>query len=147
MKVINKKAKFDYQLFDRFEAGISLTGPEVKSIKNKRISLKEAYIRFRDGEVFLINANVAPYPFADNRNYDPTRSRKLLLHKKEILRLQKKMEAKNYVLVPTAVYTKGRNIKVEIALAKPKKKWEKRETLRRRDIMREVEKEVKSFRG
>lgn len=145
MRVINRKAKFDYDLFDRYEAGISLTGPEVKSIRNKRISLKESFVRIREGEVFLSNANVSPYPFADNRDYDPTRSRKLLLTKKEILSLQKKMEAKNLVLVATAIYTKGRNIKIEIALGKPKKKWEKRESLKRRDIMREAEKEISNF--
>ena len=145
MKVINKKAKFDYELFDRLEAGISLTGPEVKSIKQKKISLKESYVRIRDGELFLINANVAPYPYADNRNYEPTRSRKLLLTKKEILLLQKKMEAKSYILVATAIYTKGRNIKVEIALAKPKKKWEKKEAKKRADLDREMEKAVSGF--
>lgn len=144
MKIINKKARFKYEILDRAEAGIVLTGAEVKSVRIGHISLAEAYVKIREGEVWLVGANISPYKFADNKNYDPTRSRKLLLSKKEILGLEQKMEAKNLVLAPAAIYTKGKRIKLEIALAKPKKRWEKKETLKRRDIMREMEREAAS---
>jgi SsrA-binding protein len=144
VKVINRKARFNYQFLDKFEAGIVLTGAEVKSIKQGKIRLDESFIKIDSkGEVWLVNSHIHPYPFADNRNYEPTRSRKLLLHRKEILSLTKKMEGRNLTLVPTSCYTKKRRIKLEFALAKGKKKWEKKEKIKKRDLEREMKRELK----
>lgn len=143
MKIINKKARFRYQLFDRFETGIVLTGAEVKSIRQGKLSLGEAYVRFHENEIWLVNANISPYQFADNRNYDPTRTRKLLLKRREITSLVHKQESKNLIMVPTAIYTHGKRIKLEIALAKPKKLWQKKEAIKRKDIDRETERELR----
>jgi SsrA-binding protein len=145
LKIINKKAKFDYQIFDRLEAGIVLTGAEVKSIKNSHISLKESFVKIINKELFLINANISPYKFADNSKYDPKKTRKLLAKKKEILSLEKKMESKNLTLIPISIYTKNNKIKLEIALAKGKKQFEKRESKKRQDQNREQEKALKNF--
>lgn len=143
MKVVNRKAKYNYYLLDTLEAGVVLTGAETKSAKQGKISLNEAYVRIMDQGVELINAHIAPYKYADQKNYDPQRTRRLLLHKKEILRLYKKMEGKNLTLVPTAAYTKNGRVKIEIALAKGKKKWDKREVIKRRDLDRQARKELR----
>ena len=146
MKIINRKAKFKYEFLDKVEAGIALIGPEVKSIKQGKINLGDAYVRVDPNqEVWLVNANIAPYAFADNRNYNPTRSRKLLLHKQEILSLVKKMESKNLVLVPSSCYTVKKQIKIEVALAKAKKQWQKKEVVKRRDLEREMQRELKNY--
>lgn len=142
MKIINRKARFRYELLERVEAGIALTGAEVKSIKAHRMSLAEAYVRFHEGEAWLINAMIPPYKFADSRDYDPTRTRKLLLHQRELLSLGQKMAQKNLSLVPTAVYLKNNRVKLEIALARPKKLWQKKEAKKRADIEREMEREL-----
>lgn len=140
MKIINRKARYNYSLFEKFEVGVVLTGPEVKSLKAGNASLAESFVRIIDGEAWLLNAHINPYPYADNRNYNARRSRKLLLHKKELLKLQQKTKMKSLTLVPVSCYTKGRNIKLEIALARGKKKYDKREAIKRRDIERELAK-------
>ncbi len=138
-KIINRKARFDYELLEKVEAGIMLTGAEVKSVKQGQISLKEGFVRVDDNEeVWLVNAHIHPYKFADNKNYEPTRSRKLLLRKKEILSLLKKTEGKNLTLVPTAIYTRKNRIKVEIAIGRGKKKWDKRRAIKEREGKREA---------
>ena len=143
LKIINRKASYNYEFLEKIETGIVLAGAEVKSAKKGQIKLDEGFVRIdENGEAWLVNANIYPYQFADNRNYQPTRSRKLLLHKKEILRLAKKMEGRNLALVPTACYTKKGVIKLEIALAKGKNKWEKKEKIKKRDIQREMEREL-----
>ena len=143
MKIINKKARYNYEFLEKLEAGIVLTGAEVKSVKKGRIRLDEAFVRIDpSGEAWLTNAHIHPYEFADNRNYQPTRSRKLLLHKKEILSLTKKMEGRNLAMVPVSCYTKKGVIKLELALAKGKKKWEKKEKIKRRDIEREMRRDL-----
>lgn len=129
---------------DRLEAGVVLTGAEVKSVKQKRISLGEAYVKLISGEAWLVNAHIAPYQFAANKDYDPTRSRKLLLSRKELLSLSQKMEQKKLVLVPTAAYTKRGRVKIEIALARSKKTWQKKEAKKRKDLDREAERIVKN---
>jgi len=144
MKVINKKARFNYKLFDRIETGIILTGAEAKSAKSGQIRLGESFVRLSNQGVFLVNAHIAPYKYADNKNYDPQRTRKLLLHKKEILSLAKKIEGKRLVIVPTAAYTKSGRVKIEIAIAQGKKKWDKRRIIKKRDIQRQMEKELKN---
>jgi len=142
MRILNRRVPFDYQLFEKIEAGISLTGPEVKSIKAGKASLAEAFIRVKDGQAYLLNAHVHPYEFAENHNYEPKRTRKLLLHKEEILALASKMQAKNLNLVPLSWYTTGGRVKLEIALAKSKKKFERRKATKQRDLEREAKKEI-----
>lgn len=143
MKIFNRRVRRDYQLFEKIEAGISLTGPEVKSVKEGRIILDEAYVRIKDNQAYLVNAHIYPYRFADTKNLDPTRSRRLLLHKKEILALEQKMKQKNLTIVPVACYTKTRKIKLEIALAKGKRKYEHRDEIKKRDLEHELELELK----
>jgi SsrA-binding protein len=138
MKVFNKKAHFNYDLAETIEAGIVLTGAEVKSVKAGQISLNDSYARVDSrGELWLINCHIHPYRLADNRDYEPARSRKLLLHRKEILSLQKKMESRHLTLVPTAIYQKHGRIKVTLALGRGKKQWDKREAIKRREQNRE----------
>ncbi|NQT95057.1 MAG: SsrA-binding protein SmpB [Candidatus Omnitrophica bacterium] len=140
----NKKAHFDYNLFDRFEAGIELKGAEVKSIKQRKASLSDSFARIERGEVFLYGMHVNPYkqsgPFAPN----PTRTRKLLLHKKEISKLQGLTTQKGYTLVPTRLYLKKGLVKIELAVAKGKMLFDKREKLRQRTVDREIKRSLKS---
>jgi SsrA-binding protein len=138
-KIINRRAGYDYQLSEKFEAGIVLTGAEVKSVKAGHIKLEEAFVQIRDNEAWLINAHIHPYAFADNRDYEPTRSRKLLLHKNELLKISQQVTQKGLTVVPVACYNKHNRVKLEIALGKGKKKYEKREALKQKDIQREVE--------
>lgn len=149
MKVIakNKKAYFNYELLETYEAGISLVGSEVKSIRDGRVSLKESYAEVKDGEVYLVSCHISPYPPANRLNHDPLRQRKLLLHRREIKRLLGKIKEKGLTLVPTRVLIspKGR-IKVELALARGKRTHQKREAIRERDRDREMQAELKKFR-
>lgn len=140
MKKINRKAKFNYNLFEKYEAGIVLAGAEVKAIRKGDIDLSNSFAKVMEDEVYLINVNI---PVEGKKDYNPTRTRKLLLHKKEILSIKTKIKAKKLTLVPTKVYTKGRRIKAEIALAKSKKKYQKKETKKKKDIEREVERELR----
>ncbi len=143
MKLINDKAKFNYQLGERVETGIVLTGPEVKSAKLGQVDMSNAHVRIQNSkfksqnEAFVIGLHIYPYKHADNSKYDPQRTRKLLLHQREILGLLNKMKQGRLMLVPTAMYTKEGKIKLEIALARGKRKYEKREVIKRRDIERE----------
>ena len=144
MKVINRKARFNYELSELVEAGVVLSGAEVKSAKQGKVSLNESFARVDDkGELWLHNAHIHPYQFADNRNYEPTRSRKLLLKKKEILSLAKKIEGKSLALVPTAMYVKKGRIKVEVAIGRGKKKWDKREAIKKREQRRELARTIR----
>jgi SsrA-binding protein len=139
----NKKARFDYEFIDTLEAGVALTGPEVKSTKESHISIKEAYVVPKDKELMLINAHISPYNPAATNNTDPKRSRRLLLKRSEIDDLIIKSQAGGLTIVPNKVYLKNGLVKVEIALAKGKKAYDKRETLKRRDIDREIQRELK----
>jgi SsrA-binding protein len=145
MKIINKKARFNYELLDRLEVGIVLTGAEVKSAKLGHISLSESYVRIISNELFLINANISPYKFADNKDYQPQGTRKLLAKKSQILALTKKIETKNLTLVPTAIYIKNNLIKLEIALARGKKQFEKRAKIKKADQLRVSQKILKNL--
>lgn len=145
MKVFNRKARYNYEILEKIEAGISLTGPEVKSVKQGRIRLDDAFVRIKEGEAFLFNANIFPYPFAETTNYDPTRQRKLLLKKSQILSLAKKIEGKNLTLIPVLCYTKGRLIKIGVGLAKGKKKFEKRREAKKQEIEGEIARELKNL--
>lgn len=137
MKIVNRKASFDYFLYERLECGISLTGAEVRQVAAGKIKLDESYVKIIDEELYLVNALIPPNQYSDNRTYDPQRNRKLLIHKNEVASLIGKTAA-GFALVATAVYNKGRRIKVEIALAKGKKKWDKREAIKKRDLEMEM---------
>lgn len=138
----NRSASHEYHLLERFEAGIVLVGPEVKSIREGRMQLKEAYGRVRDGEVFLVGAHVSPYANASHDDLDPVRTRKLLLHAREIRRLDKALQDTGVTLVPTRVYLKSGRIKVEIAIARGKRAADKRESIRRREAQRDIDREL-----
>lgn len=139
----NKKAYFDYFIEDKYEAGIELFGTEVKSLRMGKCSIKESFIRIERGEVYVYGMHISPYEKGNIFNKDPLRVRKLLLHKREILKLSGELAQKGYTLVPLSVYLKGSLVKVEIGLAKGKKLYDKRETLAKKDQRREVEKEFK----
>ncbi len=140
----NRKALHDYEVLEKFQAGLVLSGQETKSIKNGHLSLKGAYITFHNGDAYLTNAHVTKYKQAgDLTDYDPTHSRRLLLRKKEIRYLQGKLEEKGLTIVPLSVYTKNRFVKMEIAVARGKKQHDKRETLKKRDAQREMRQTLK----
>jgi len=136
-KIINRRAAFDYQLLAKFEVGVVLNGSEVKSVKNGHLKLEEAFIRLKDHEAWLFNAHIHPYSFAANKNEDPSRPRKLLLHKNELLKLKQQTEQKGLTIVPVSCYTRHNKIKLEIALAKGKKEYEKRESIKKKDWKKE----------
>jgi len=139
----NKKAKLEYQILETYQAGIVLLGSEVKSLRAKRGSFSDSYVKIVGQELFLINAQINPYKFADNRQYDPTRNRKLLIKKKEILALQSQLNKKNVTLVPLSFETAHNHIKLIFALAKGKKEYEKRADLKKKALQRDIEREVK----
>ena len=135
----NRKARHDYSIDEVYEAGIVLAGPEVKSLREGRASLRDSYARVKKEELFLHNMHITPYPFTHHVNLDPTRTRKLLMHKKEIKRLIGKTEEKGYSLIPLSVYFLRGIIKVELALAKGKRKYDKRHALKEREMKRELD--------
>ncbi len=139
----NKKAYHDYFISDVFEAGLVLTGTEVKSIRDGKVNLKEAFCRIKDGEVFINNMNVAEYTHGNRENHDPTRMRKLLLHHSEIDKLVRMTEQKGLALIPTKIYFKNNYVKVEIGLGRGKKLHDKRETLKRKEADRDMAKAIK----
>ena len=139
----NKKAHHDFFLEEKIECGISLCGTEVKSLRQGSCSIREAFIHIENGEVVIYGMNIPPYEKGNIFNRDALRPRKLLLHKKEIMRLLGKIKEKGYTIVPVSVYFKGSYVKVEIALAKGKKLYDKREDIARRDTKREAEREFK----
>ncbi len=142
----NRRATFDYDLIKKYEAGLVLKGMEVKSVKNGHASLKGSFVTFHNGELFLTNAHISPYKFAGNPNdYDPTASRKLLLHKKEIKYLLGKSKTEGLTMVPLSLYTVRNRIKLEFALARGKKKFDKREDLKKRTAQREISRRIKNL--
>ena len=134
----NRKAYHDYFIEDKFEAGIELAGTEVKSIRQGSLNLKDSFCAVKDGEMFLYGAHISPYEKGNIFNKDPRRTRKLLLHKREIQKLQAKVQQDGYALIPLAVYFRGPRVKVELALAKGKKLYDKREAAAKRDAKREM---------
>lgn len=141
----NKKAIYDYFLESRIEAGIVLMGSEIKSIRSGNVNLKDSYVQIRNGESFIINMHIAPYDKTSNFAPDSRRTRKLLLSKKEIIKLDVKMKEKGYTLVPTKLYLKGQYAKIEIALAKGKKNYDKREVEKERTIKKDINKALKEY--
>jgi len=141
----NRKARFDFFIVDQFEAGLVLTGTEVKSLRLGKANLKDAYGRVINGEVFVYQLHIGPYPFAYYGNHDPLRVRKLLLHKREIKRLYSKVNEKGHSLIPLKLYFKDGKAKLTIALAKGKRKYDKRESIKRRDQQRDFDRERKRY--
>ena len=145
MKIINRQARFDYELKDRIEAGMVLTGAEAKSAKLGHVDLGAAFCKWRPGrfglELWVHNLHIYPYPHADNTDYDPKRVRKLLVHKKEMIALQSRMKQARLLLVPTALYTHSGLVELELALARGKRVYEKREAIKKRDLQRERQKQ------
>jgi SsrA-binding protein len=142
----NRKARFEYEILDTFEAGIALLGPEVKSLRAGKANLTDAYATIRGGEVFLISAHISPYAQASRANPEPRRERKLLLHKAEIARLQGRVAERGFTLIPLQLYFKNGRAKVEIAVARGKRRHDKRETIRRRETDRELRRTLRGRR-
>jgi len=140
----NRKARFEYFLLDHYEAGLVLQGSEIKSIRARHISIAEAYVRIIDDEAWLIDAHIAPYDQASHFNHDPRRPRKLLLHRKELGRLVKAVQSKGVTIIPTKVYLKNGRAKIEIALAKGKKRHDKRQVIAKRDVERELQRQLQN---
>ena len=141
--VTNRAALHEYHVHDKYEAGIALTGTEVKSVRAGLIQLKDSYVAVREGEAWLFNAHISPYSHGNRENHDPVRTRKLLLHRREIDRLSKETEIKGMTLVTTRVYLKGGRVKFEIGVARGKKLYDKRETEMRRTVERETRAQIK----
>lgn len=142
MRIVNRKAKFKYQILEKVEAGIVLTGAEIKSIRAGRANLSESFARIKDGEIFLVNANITPW-MGSQKYVDSRRERKLLLHKNQILNWQGKISGGNLALVPLAIYIKKNLAKVELALAKSKSKFDKRAALKKKAVKRDIERELR----
>ncbi|NWG03614.1 MAG: SsrA-binding protein SmpB [Syntrophaceae bacterium] len=143
----NRKAWHHYFIEDKYEAGICLLGTEVKSLREGRANLSDSYGKIRNGEVFLVDAHISPYTHGNRLNHDPLRTRKLLLHKREIRRLIGKVQEKGFTLIPLRLYFSDGKAKVELGLAKGKKLFDKRESLKRKTIEREMERGRKGFDG
>ncbi len=139
----NREAYHNYHILETYEAGIQLTGTEVKSAREGRVNLKDGYARIENGQAWLLNAHISPYSHGNRQNHDPLRERRLLLHKKEIYRLQSKIQEKGLTIVPTRLYFKGNLIKCELAIAKGKKLYDKRETEARKTQEREARAAIK----
>ncbi len=144
MEILNRKARFDYEIIDTYEAGIELTGTEIKSIRLGNANIKDCYGIIKNGEAFLLNMYVKEYTEGNIFNHEETRTRKLLLHKKEILKMRDAIEREGYTLIPLKLYFKGNLAKIEIGIAKGKKNYDKRESIKERDIKRNIAKEFKS---
>ncbi|MDP2638113.1 MAG: SsrA-binding protein SmpB [Candidatus Levybacteria bacterium] len=142
MKITNKRAFFDYQILERLEAGINLYGSEVKAVRLGHADLSGSHVRIMGSEAYLINAKIFPYEYSRPENYDEKRTRKLLLHKKEIIALKSKAEGQKLALVPISLYTTKSFIKLEIGIGKGKKEFDKKESIKKKDIERQVEQEL-----
>ncbi len=140
----NRKAYHDYSIEETVEAGMSLVGTEVKSLRDGKVNLKDSYVHIKDMEALLFNCHISPYSHGNIMNHEPLRTRKLLLHKKEIVRLQGKIAQKGYTLIPLKIYFKNGRAKVEVGLAKGKREFEKRESIKEREANREIDKAMKS---
>ncbi len=145
IEINNRKAKFDYQIEEEIEAGIVLTGTEIKSIRLGKANLKDSYAIIKNGEVFLLGMHISPYKEGNIFNHDELRTRKLLLHKKEILKLNNKITLEGYTLIPIKLYFKKNKAKILLGIAKGKKLYDKRESIKMRDIDRELKKQFKNY--
>ncbi|GAF37112.1 SsrA-binding protein SmpB [Lentilactobacillus farraginis] len=141
----NKKARHDYSILETYEAGVVLTGTEIKSIRERRINLKDGFVQIRNGEAYMMNVHISEYAQGNQFNHDPLRNRKLLLHKKEIQKLGQATQDKGITIVPLKVYLKKGFAKVLIGVAKGKREYDKRETIKRRDEQRTIERVMKRY--
>jgi SsrA-binding protein len=142
---VNRKARHDFFIEDEYEAGMVLKGTEVKSLRLGKVNLKDSYARIKDGEVFVYQMHIGPYPFAYYENHDPLRARKLLLHRQEIKRIYAKVNEKGHTLVPLKIYFKAGKVKLSLALAKGKRQYDKREAIRSRDEKRDLDRARKQY--
>ncbi len=145
IEINNRKAKYDYEIIDTVEAGMVLTGTEIKSIRQGHAQLKDSYAIIRNGEAFILNMHISTYKEGNIFNHEETRTRKLLLHKKEILKLNDKIRLEGFTLVPLKLYFKGQHAKLLIGIARGKKNYDKRETIKKRDTEREIKKAMKNY--
>lgn len=143
MEIVNRKAKYNYQIFDTIETGIVLTGTEIKSLRLGKANIKDSYVRVKNNEMYIINMHISSYENGNIFNHDETRERKLLLHKKEIYKFRDKIKLEGYTIVPLKVYLKNGRAKVLIGLAKGKKNYDKREDIKKRDIERNIRARLK----
>ena len=143
IEILNRQAKFNYEILETYEAGIVLTGTEIKSLRNGNANIKDSYANIKNGEIFLLNMHISHYEEGNIFNHEETRTRKLLLHKKEILKLKNKVDLNGYTIVPLKIYFVKRKAKVLLGLAKGKKNYDKREDIKKRDVEREIRKEFK----
>lgn len=143
MEILNRRARYDYEIEETYEAGIVLTGTEIKSIRQGKVNIKDSYVIIRNEELFLLNAHISSYEKGNIFNHDEDRTRKLLMHKKEIKKLSNAIELSGYTIIPLKIYFKNSKAKVEIAIARGKKNYDKRETIKNRDIEREMQKGFK----
>ncbi len=141
----NKKARFNYEILEVFEAGIVLKGTEVKSVRQKRVSIQESYAKVVNGEVFIVGLNISVYEMGNRFNHEPQRDRKLLLHKHEIKRLIGKLKEKGYTLVPIRMYIKKGKVKIELGLGRGKNVYDKRKTIQDRDMKRDMQRDLKKY--
>lgn len=141
----NRKALHDYTIEDAYEAGIVLTGTEIKSVRAGRVNLRDGYVQIKDGEAWLLNVHISPYDFGNRENHEPKRERKLLLHHREIRRLQSKVNERGWTIVPLRVYLKEGRAKVEIALARGKRLYDKRDAVAERDMDRDLRRAIKDW--
>jgi len=144
MEVINREARYNYFILEEIECGIVLTGTEIKAIRESKINLKDSYAIIRHNEVFLVNSHIAEYKEGNIFNHEPTRTRKLLLHKREILKLNNKVSQEGLTLIPLKLYFKKNKVKILLGLCKGKKTFDKRETIKERDLQRENQKLMKN---
>ncbi len=145
MEIQNRKVNFDYEIIETFEVGIVLTGTEIKSIRLGKANLKDSYAIIRNNELYLLNLHISKYDQGNIFNHDETRTRKLLMHKKEILKLQAKLDLEGFTLVPIKLYFKGSKAKILLGLAKGKKNYDKRESIKKKDISRQISKDLKNY--
>lgn len=145
MEIKNRKAYFDYEIIDSFECGIVLVGTEIKAIRLGNVNIKDSYGLIKNGELFLLNMHIAPYEKGNIFNHEETRTRKLLMHKKEISKLTSNVKENNYTLIPLKLYFKGNKVKVLLGMARGKKQFDKRQALKEADIKKQIDKDVRDF--
>ncbi len=140
----NRRARHDYEIIDTLEAGISLVGTEVKSIRAGKANLADAFVKVEDGDLYLYNCHISPYDFGNRNNHEPLRKRRLLVHKKQILKLKSNMQEKGLALIPLKLYFKGHLVKVDLALAKGRKLYDKRENIAKKETKRDLDRLTKA---
>ena len=145
MEISNKKAHYDYVIETTYEAGIVLKGTEIKSIREGRANLKDSYAIYKNGEIFLLNMHISEYDKGNQFNHEETRTRKLLLNKREILKIRDNLQIEGYTLIPVKLYFKGNKAKILLGIAKGKKNYDKREAIKKKDMDREIQKQMKNY--